>query len=68
MTADTLTIAGTIIGTGVALAALNLGAFAWLHADLGHVRDSQTRLEARISAVEKEQARSSELLTRSRPD
>ena len=68
MAADTLTIAGAIIGTGVALAALNLGIFAWLHADLGHVRDGRTRLEARMSAVEKEQARSSELLARCRPD
>ena len=62
MNTDTATIAGTIIGTGIALAAPNLGIFAWLHTDLQHVGDGQTRLEQRLSAVEKEQARSSGLL------
>ena len=55
MTADTLTIAGTIIGTGIALAALNIGLFAWLRTD---VRE----LTQRMTAVEKEQARTSGLL------
>jgi len=51
--------AWTIIGTGVALAALNLGLIAWLRSDMkrGHIG-----LEDRILAVEKEQARTSGLL------
>ena len=57
MTADTLTSAATTVGTGVALAALNLGIFAYLRTDLHTVRESQTRLEERMGAVEREQAR-----------
>ena len=51
--------AWTIIGTGVALAALNLGLTAWLRSDMKH---GHIRLEDRILAVEKEQARTSGLL------
>ena len=59
--------AWTIIGTGVALAALNLGLIAWLRSTCSAVRllsgaDGHIRLEERILAVEKEQARTSGLL------
>ena len=62
MTPDTLAIAGTIVGTGIALAALNVGLFAWLRTDMHQLQSGQTRLEDRMSAVEKEQARTSGLL------
>ena len=51
--------AWTVIGTGAALAALNLGLIAWLRVDMKH---DLTRLEDRLLAVEKEQARMSGLL------
>lgn len=55
MAPDTLTIAASVIGTGVVLAALNVGLFAWLRTDIRELRE-------RMSAVEKEQARTSGLL------
>ena len=51
--------AWTVIGTGVALAVLNLGLITWLPSDMKH---GHTRLEDRILAVEKEQARTTGLL------
>ena len=47
--------AWTIIGTGVALAALQIALFRWLRVDIRH-------LETRMIAVEKEQARAAGLL------
>ena len=52
-------IIGSVIGVGITLAALIVGLIAWLHADMKH---GQTRLEDRLLAVEKEQARTSGLL------
>ncbi len=63
----------TIIGTGIALAALNVGLIAWLRtdvralradvrADVADLKRGQTRLEDRLVAVEREQARTSGLL------
>ena len=49
----------TSIGTGIALAAINVGLFAWLRSDMKH---GYTRLEDRLLAVEKGQARTSGLL------
>ena len=34
MAPDTLTLAASIIDTGVVLAALNVGSFAWLRTDI----------------------------------
>ena len=47
--------AWTIIGTGVALAALQIALFRWLRVDIRHI-------ETRMIAVEKEQARTAGLL------
>ena len=59
MNVETLTIIGT-------LAVLNIALFAWLRSDVrSNVRDlkeGQSRLEDRLLAVEKEQARTSGLL------
>lgn len=52
-------IIGSVIGVGITLAALIVGLIAWLRADVKH---GQTRLEDRLLAVEKEQARTSGLL------
>ncbi len=56
----------TIIGTGIALAALNVGLTARLRtdvrADVADLKRGQTRLEDRLVAVEREQARTSGLL------
>lgn len=56
----------TIIGTGIALAALNVGLIAWLRADVrsdvADLKQGQARLEDRLLAVDKEQARTSGLL------
>ena len=49
----------TIIGTGIALAALDVGLIAWLHSDM---KQGYSRVEDRLLAVEKEQARTSGLL------
>ena len=49
----------TVITTGISLAALNVGLFAGLRADMKH---EYTRREDRLLAVEKEQARSNGLL------
>ena len=49
----------TTIATGITLDAVNVGLFAWLRSDMHH---GQTRLEDRLLAVEKEQARTSGLL------
>ena len=65
--------AWTVIGTGIALAALNVGLFQWLRTDVAGVKDRLGTLESdmkgelaklseRLGAVEKEQARSSGLL------
>ena len=51
MTPDTL----TIVGTGIALAALNVGLFSWL-------KSSVNRIEGRLLAVEKQQAHTTGLL------
>lgn len=48
-------IAAATIGTGIALAALNVALFAWL-------RNGLNRLEDRFLAVEKEQARTTGFL------
>ena len=47
--------AWTIIGTAIALAALNIGLFRWLHGDM-------KQLNERMLAIDKEQARTSGLL------
>lgn len=52
----------TIVATGIALAALNVGLIAWLRSDLADVKRGQVRLEDRLAAVEKEQARTTGLL------
>ena len=56
----------TIISTGIALAALNVGLIAWLRADfrseVADLKHGQVRLEDRLLAVDKEQARTSGLL------
>ncbi len=46
-------------GTGIALAAINVGLFAWLRSDMRH---GQTRLEDCLLALVKAQARTSGLL------
>lgn len=51
-----------IVATGIALAALNVGLIAWLRSDLTDVKRGQARLEDRLAAVEKEQARTTGLL------
>lgn len=52
----------TIVATGIALAALNVGLIAWLRSDFADVKRGQTRLEDRLGAVEREQARAAGLL------
>ena len=67
----------TIIGTGIALAALNVGLIAWLRSDMRRIetdfkagqnrigadfKAGQNRVEDRLVAVEKEQARTAGLL------
>ena len=67
----------TIIGTGIALAAISVGLFAWLRSDMKHgytrledrlarvgsdMKSGHTRLEVRLLSVEKEQARNTGLL------
>ena len=56
----------TIIGTGIALAAINVALFAWLRSDMKHgytrLEDRLLGVEVRLVAVEKEQARTSGLL------
>ena len=52
----------TIVATGIALAALNVGLIAWLRSDLADVKRGQTRLEDRLGAVEREQTRAAGLL------
>ena len=65
--------AWTIIGTGIALATLNVGLFQWLRMDVAGVKDRLGTLERdmkselgklgeRLRAVEKEQAHTSGLL------
>ena len=54
--------AWTVIGTGIALAALNIGLFRWLHGDMAGMKEDIKKLGARLSAVEKEQARTCGLL------
>ena len=57
--AQVFIILSSVIGVGIALAALIVGLIAWLRADMKH---GHTRLEDRLLAVEKEQARTSGLL------
>ena len=56
----------TSIGTGIALAAINVGLITWLRAhvraDAADLKQGQVRLEDRLVAVDKEQARTSGLL------
>ena len=60
------TIIGSVIGVGITLAALIVGLIAWVRSDVRRLetdlRDGQTRIETRLLAVEKEQARASGLL------
>ena len=59
-------IIGSVIGVGITLAALIVGLIAWVRSDVRRLdndfRTGQTRLETRLLAVEKEQARTSGLL------
>ena len=59
MSVETLTIIGT-------LAVVNIALFAWLRSDMRSnvrdLKDGQSRLEVRLLAVEKAQARTSGLL------
>ena len=60
------TIIGSVIGVGITLAALIVGLIAWVRSDVRRLdtdfRTGQTRLETRLLAVGKEQARTSRLL------
>jgi uncharacterized membrane-anchored protein YhcB (DUF1043 family) len=59
-------IIGCVIGVGITLAALIVGLIARVRSDVRrletYLRDGQTRIETRLLAVEKEQARTSGLL------
>lgn len=59
-------IIGSVIGVGITLAALIAGLIAWVRSDVRRLdtdfRTGQTRLETRLLAIEKEQARTSGLL------
>ena len=59
-------IIGSVIGVGITLAALIVGLIAWVRSDVRRLdtdfQTGQTRLETRLLAVEKEQARTSGLL------
>ena len=54
--------AWTVIGTGLTLAALNIGLFRWLHGDMAGMKEDIRKLGERLGAAEKEQARTSRLL------
>ena len=54
--------AWTVIGTGLTLAALNIGLFKWLHGDMTAMKEDIGKLGERLGAVEKAQARTSALL------
>ena len=58
--------AWTILGAAIAIAGLLVGLVAWLRGDMKdrftRLEDGQARLETRLLAVEKEQARTSRLL------
>ena len=75
--AQVFTILSSVIGVGIALAALIIGLIAWVRSDVRRLetdlragqtrletdlRDGQSRIETRLLAVEKEQARTSGLL------
>ena len=55
-------IIGSVIGVGITLAALIIGLIAWVRSDVKELKAGQNRLENRLVAVEKEQARTSGLL------
>ena len=55
-------IIGSVIGVGITLAALIVGLIAWVRSDVKELKAGQSRLENRLVAVEKEQARTSGLL------
>ena len=52
----------TIIGTGIALAGLQLGLFVWLRSDMKDLARGLDKLGDRMVAVETEQARTAGLL------
>ena len=52
----------TIIGTGIALAGLQLGMFVWLRSDMKDLAKGLDKLGDRMVAVETEQARTGGLI------
>ena len=55
-------VIGSVVGVGITLAALIIGLIAWVRSDVKELKAGQDRLENRLVAVEKEQARTSGLL------
>ena len=52
----------TIVGTGIALAGLQLGLFVWLRSDMKDLAKALDKLGDRMVAVETEQARTAGLI------
>ena len=60
--AQLFSIIGCVIGVGITLAALIVGLIAWVRSDVKELKAGQDRIETRLLAIEKEQARTSGLL------
>ena len=49
-----ITVALTVIGTGIAIIVVNIALYAWLRSDIHAVRDRVVKLEERVTKLETE--------------